>query len=483
MQKDKPLHIKSLKLNFFLSTARTALGFLVPLLIFPYVGRILGPDGIGKVEFANSIVSYFVLFTQLGIPVYGMREIARCRDSLDKRSGTVWELTLILLATSAAGYVVYFLLAGVVPAFRRESVLFCVVAPSVLLTDFNYDWVYQGLEDQSYITARFVLVKILQIAAVFLLVRSRSQYVLYAAITVGLASISTVFNIIHLRKYIVFIPVKRLDVRRHLKPILFIFASLLAVSIYTNLDVAMVGFFCGDEKVGLYTAANRIVRIVITVVTALSAVVVPRIENSLKNSDLESYRRYINLSLNYILILAIPCYLGIVALADDIIMIFAGAEFSESVFSVRLLSPIIIIVGLAYFVGMQILYPHREEWKYTVSVTVAAIANAACNIILIPRFSQNGAIAGTLVAESAGLAIQMFFARRHLAETEIFSLNTLKYLAAGAAMFAVLRALPVPGGMALHCAACVVLGALIYGSLLLLMREKLVCEVIGRIRK
>lgn len=483
MQKDKPLHIKSLKLNFFLNTTRTVLGFLVPLLIFPYVSRILGPDGIGKVEFANSIVSYFVLFTQLGIPVYGMREIARCRDSLDKRSETVWELTLILLTTSVAGYIVYFLLVGVVPAFRSETLLFCIVAPSVMLTDFSYDWVYQGLEDQTYITARFIFVKLLQIVAVFMLIHSRSQYVLYAAITVGLNSISTVFNIIHLRKYIIFIPAKKLDVWHHLKPILFIFASLLAVSIYTNLDVTMVGFFCGDEKVGLYTAANRIVRIVISLVTALSTVVVPRIENSLKNDDLENYKRYINISLNYILVLAVPCCLGIIALAKDIIMIFAGVEFSESILSIRLLSPIIIIVGLAYFVGMQLLYPHREEWKYTVSVTVAAVANAVCNALLIPKFAQNGAIVGTLVAEATGLAIQIFFARRYIAESEMLSLNTLKYFIAGIVMFVAVSAVPAFENMGLHCVVCVALGALVYGILLLLMREKLVREIIGKIKK
>lgn len=483
MCKDKSLRIRSLKLNFLLNTTRTALSFLIPLVTFPYVSRVLGPEGIGKVEFANSIVSYFVLLTGLGIPIYGSREIARQRDNLETRSRVVWELTAVLLATSICGYLVYFLLAGIVPAFRRELLLFLIVSPSIFLSDFSYEWVYQGLEDQVYITARYILVKILQVAAIFLLVRSRENYHIYAAITVGMNSVSTVFNIVHLRKYISFVPIKSLSVRRHIKPVLFIFASVVATSIYTNLDVTMVGFFCGDEKVGLYTAANRIVRIVISVVTAFSAVVVPRIENSLKNGDTENYRRYINLSLNYILILAVPCCLGVVALADDIILIFAGAEFAPSVLSMRLLSPIIVIVGLAYFVGLQLLYPHREEWKYTVAVSVAAVANALCNFLLIPRFAQNGAIAGTLVAEGTGLLIQIVFARKYIAETELMSLNTLKYILAGLIMFAAVSIVPEFENRILHCALCVILGASVYGAGLLLMKEKLAQEIINKIEK
>lgn len=476
------LQPSSLKKNYFLSTTRLALSFVVPLAVFPYVSRVLGSGGIGKVEFANSVVSYFVLFTGLGIPNYGMRLVARERNGIKSLSKSAAELSAVLLFTVAVGYAVYFLLVKTVPAFRSEKLLFLIVSPSIFLSDFNFEWFYQGIEDQKFITVRYIFIKILQLFCIFLFVKDRSQYLLYAAILVGMNSLSTVFNIFHLRKYLMKVPLKSLEIKRHLKPVLLIFASNIAVSVYTNLDVIMVGFFCGDEKVGLYTAANRIVRIVIAVVTAFSSVVIPRIESSLKNKDSESYKRYVNLSLEYILILAVPCCLGIIALADDIILIFAGEEFAPSVFSIRLLAPVIVIVGLAYFVGLQLLYSHREEWKYTVAVSVAAAVNAFFNAVLIPRFAQNGAVAGTLIAEGTGLLIQIVFAWKYLKETDFLSWNTLKYVLSGALMFVIVRLVPETESKILHCVLCVVLGTVVYGALLLLMREKLSREIVGNIK-
>ena len=471
----------SLKKNYILSTLRLALSFALPLVTFPYVSRILGSAGIGKVEFANSVVAYFVLFTGLGIPNYGMRLVAREKSDIRRLSKSVAELSLILLFTVVAGYAVYFILLWAVPDFRSERLLFLLVSPSIFLSDFNFEWFYQGIEDQKFITVRYIIIKILQLACIFLFVKSRSQYLLYAGLFVGMNSLSTLFNIFHLRKCLVKIPFRNLEIRPHLKPVLLIFASNIAVSVYTNLDVIMVGFFCGDEKVGLYTAANRIVRIVIAVVTAFSAVIVPRIESSLKNGDIEGYRRYVNLSLGYILILAVPCCLGLVALADDIIMVFAGTEFAPAAFSMRLLSPVIIIVGVAYFVGLQLLYSHREEWKYTVSVSVAAVVNAFFNAVLIPRFAQDGAIAGTLIAEGTGLLVQIVFAWKYLRETDFMSINTLKYVLAGVIMFMAVRLMPELSSRILRCALCIGLGVTVYGTGLLLMREKMAWKVMGKL--
>lgn len=141
------MQTKSLRLNFALNTSRTVLNFLIPLVIFPYVSRVLGPGGTGKVEFANSIVSYFVLFTALGIPTYGIRETARVRDDDMRRSATVWELTLILLCTAAVGYIAYGLMVLRVPALRAQWLLFCIVAPNIALSDFSFEWFYQGIGD------------------------------------------------------------------------------------------------------------------------------------------------------------------------------------------------------------------------------------------------------------------------------------------------------------------------------------------------
>ena len=174
-EKIKPLHIKSIKLNFVLNTTRMILTFLVPLITFPYVSRVLLPEGIGKVDFANSIISYFILFTALGIPTYGIREIARVRDNVEERSKTVWELTIVLVVSVLIGYLVYIPTIYLVPQFKTELLLFFIVSPTLFLSDFSYEWFFQGIEDQTYITIRFLIIKILQVISIFFFVRDSTD--------------------------------------------------------------------------------------------------------------------------------------------------------------------------------------------------------------------------------------------------------------------------------------------------------------------
>lgn len=477
----QPLKIRSIKLNFVLNNIRLLLNLLVPLIIFPYISRILGPEGLGKVEFANSIISYFVLFTALGIPTYGIREIARRRDDPVERSKVVWELTLILAATIGIGYAAYAALVCLVPILHKEWLLFCIIAPSMALSDFSYEWFYIGIEDQAYITIRFIAAKIIQVLLVFLCVKNADDFILYAGITAGLSGFSTLFNIVRLRRYVHFVPAAQLSIRRHIKPILSIFGSLVAINVYQYLDVTMIGALVDDTAVGLYTVANRIVGVIISLVISIGAVMVPRLENALSRGDAAAYKSYCGKSLRFILIFGAPCCFGLTALAPEIILLFAGEKYLDSILSVRLLAPVIVIVGLAHFVGLQILYANRKEKYYTIAVSVAAAANALFNFCMIPLLRQNGAILGTLLAEIIGLGIQMVFAWRLLKDTELFTWNTVKYFIAAAVMafvvFLVRMQTPSP---ALRVIMSLGAGAFSYAVMLVLLREQTVCRLIWR---
>lgn len=474
-QENSAMPQKSLKKNFILSNIRLVLSFLLPLVTFPYVSRVLGSSSVGKVSFANSIVSYFVLFTALGIPAYGVREVARVRDDKTLLSKTVAELSVILSITVLIGYAVYFLLILFVPVFKSDFILYLIIAPTIFLSDFSYEWFYQGIEDQSYITIRYIIIKILQLSLIFTLVKKTDDYSLYSAILVGMNCLSSLFNIVHLRKYICFVPLKKLEIKRHLKPIIVIFASVIAISVYTQLDVTMTGIFCGDKEVGVYTAANRVVRIVISIVTSLSLVIVPKIENALKNKRIEEYQNLLNTSLSFTLSLSIPCVLGILILADDIIQVFAGNEFIDSIFSIRLLCPIIIIVGLASFVGPQILYANRKEKYYTIAVSIAAVVNFISNMIFIPLLGQIGAVIGTLIAEITGLLIMSFLGRKILYAANL-KVSLWKYIIATVGMSGTVFLLKnfLQIGKVLRLLICVLCGIIVYVILLAFLKETLI---------
>jgi O-antigen/teichoic acid export membrane protein len=467
------LKIRSIKLNFILNNTRLLFNLLIPLIIFPHISRILGPEKLGKVEFANSIISFFVLFTALGIPTYGIREIARRRDDPVERSKVVWELTLILLVTNGIGYIFYFALIRLVPVLYRDWVLFCVIAPTIVLSDFSYEWFYIGIEDQLYITIRFIVVKLVQVLLVFLCVRKAEDFVIYAGIIVGLSGLSTLFNVSRLSRYVHPISITQLNIGRHIKSILLIFGSLVAINIYVYLDVIMIGIMAGDIAVGLYTAANRIVRIIISVVTSVAAVIVPRMENALNKGDIAAYKNHCNKSLRFILIFGVPCCFGLIALAPEIVQLFAGKTYHDSILSVRLLAPIIVIVGLAYFVGLQILYTNRKEKYYTIAVSVAAVVNAVFNFCMIPILRQNGAVLGTVLAELIGLGIQIAFAWKLLKDTDLFSWNTVKYFIAALVMMFVVYFVRVQMvSLALRIIVSFAAGAFSYAIILILLREK-----------
>lgn len=480
------IECKSIKANFVLNNIRTFFNLLVPIIIFPYVSRVLGPQSLGKVEFVNSIAAYFVLFTALGIPTYGVREIARTRDSLVERSKTVAELTCVLLFTVLAGYVVYFCVIFAVPALQGYRSLFLIVCPSIALSDFSYEWFYTGIEDQSYITKRYIFTKVIQIVCVFLLIKSRSDYFVYAAITVGLNSISTFFNVFRLRKYIVFVPFKSLDIKKHLKPVLIIFASLVAVSVYMQIDLTMIGIFIDDRAVGLYTVANRIIRIIIMLLTSLGVVMIPRLENVLKNIGQEEFFKLLSKSFSYTWLFIVPSFFGIIMTAQEVVLLFGGAEYEPSVLSIQLLSPILIFVPMASIVGLQILYPMRKEFYYTISVSIAAVINIIFNWIMIQKIGFNGAIIGTCIAEFSGLLLQIFFARKYILRTGIFSANTLKVFVAGCVMFAALLVYGrffVIHSVVIRLFVKFTVACVAFVVSLLILRETVCCELVNKIRK
>lgn len=477
------IQIKSIKHNFILNNIRLFLNLLIPMIVFPYVSRVLGPEGLGKVEFANSVVAYFVLFTSLGIPTYGIREIARTRDNKENYSTIVYELSSILAVTCVIGYVLYFGLIYFIPNFRSELYLFFVVAPSIFFTDFSYDWFFQGIENQSYVTKRYIFVKIIQVTLIVLLVKESSQYILYGGILIGINGCATIFNIIHLKKYLVRIKKNSLNYKRHLKPIFAIFASAIAVSIYTNVDVTMVGLIVGDEAVGLYVTPNRIVRILIQCVTVLGSVMIPRLENFLANNKQDEYYVLLNKSLGFTLLFCVPIFFGVQIVAKDLILLFAGSQFEASILSLQLLSPILLFIPMAHFVGLQILYPHRMEYKYTIAVTVAAVINIVFNYFAIQKWQQNGAIVGTCVAELVGLIIQVLFGRKFIKKTELVSWNTGKIILAGFVMFGVLAGLKkiiTISSIPINLLFDVGVGIILYGGSLVVLREKVILSLFSR---
>lgn len=372
----------------------------------------MNPEGIGKVTFTNSISAYFLMFASLGIPLYGIREVAKIRDNREKLEKTTSEIFLLNTITTVIVILLYFISLDL-GYLGKEKSLLEIMSLNIFLTFLGVEWFYQGIEEYRYITIRSIIFRVLSLILIFTLVKSKNDYVIYAGITILSTVGSNILNFIKLRSFTK-LSFKNLNIKRHLKPILTIFSMNIAISIYTNLDNVMLGYKSTEVSVGLYSSGIKLVKLVLGIVTSLGAVMLPRISNYIHNGMENELKNLLDKAFKFIILLSLPCFLGLYLTSEEIILIFSGEGFKNAIPTMQYLTPIIIFIALSNFIGIQILYPRGEEKKVLISVIVGAIVNFSLNWILIPRYAQNGAAISTTIAEGLVLLIQIILGYKYL---------------------------------------------------------------------
>lgn len=478
---------KSLKLNFIMNAILTMSSFVFPLISFPYVSRVLLPVGTGKVAFATSLISYFLMFAQLGIPTYGVRACAKVRDDREALSRTAQELLIINLVMSAISYAALFGAVFLIPQLREEKMLYIVVSLTIICTTIGMEWLYKALEQYTYITIRSIIFKLVALIAMFALVRAEKDYVIYGGITILASSASYIFNFLHVRKYISLKPTGGYQFKPHLKAVAIFFAMACATTIYTNMDVVMLGFMTSDETVGYYNAAVRIKTIMVSIVTSLGTVLLPRASYYVQQGRMEEFRAITRKALNFVLVAATPIMLYFILFARDGIYLLSGDAYAGAILPMQLIMPTLLLIGLSNILGIQILVPTGREKTVLVSVIAGAVTDVICNALLIPRFGAAGSAVSNSVAEAVVLTVQIIALRKEIgaafAAIGYWKLGIA--LAAGSAASLWVAALGLGSFLSLCVSAVLFFGA--YGIVLLLFQEKLVCELLdqifGKIRK
>lgn len=407
-------NLKSVKLNMVMNALLTMSNILFPLITFPYVTRILLPSGMGKVTFATSVVAYFSMFAQLGIPTYGVRTCAKIRDNKKLLSKTVQELLILNIITVIIAYVVFFFSVAAIPKFNQDKALLMVMGISIFLNAMGTEWLYKALEQYSYITIRSVIFKFVALFAMFLLIHDSSDYIVYGGITIFAASASNILNFINLRKHIFLKPAGGYEFKKHLKPMLIFFAVSVAATIYTNLDNVMLGFMKDDTEVGFYTAAVKVKTILVSLVTSAGVVLLPRASHYIEKGETKEFYHILNKTLRFILLVSLPLTLYFILFAEDSILFLSGIDFINSVLPMKIIMPTLIFIGLTNLIGIQMLVPLGKETLVLWSEIAGAAADLFLNAILIPNYGAVGAAIGTLVAELVVLAVQLFFVKDSL---------------------------------------------------------------------
>lgn len=406
----------SVKTNYLLNLANTVSGLLFPLITFPYASRVLLAEGIGTFHFFDTTIGYILLISSLGIPLYAIREVAKVRDNPVQRSRTTVEILILHALLTVAAYGGVFAAACTIGRIRADIPLFLIVSASLFFTAIGAQWFYQGIEDFKYITLRSIGMKIAATAALFIFVKSRSDLLWYAAVNTGASVGNNLFNFIRLRKYISFRELNLGQLRpfRHLKESLKIFPLNLIMSIYTVLDVQMLGYLNTEAAIGYYTAATKLTKMSLGIVTALGTVLLPRFSHLVRLQRTQEFRELGEKAVSFTAALTLPMTAGLVLLAGPVIRLFSGEGYLPSILTLQIVAPITIFIGFSNLLGTQILYPLGKQRIIIFSTAAGALVNVTLNFLLIPRFAQYGAAAATLLAECTVMCGVLIAGRRHL---------------------------------------------------------------------
>ncbi len=407
----------SIKKNFIMNAVLTMSNFVFPLITFPYVSRILLPAGTGRVQFATSVIAYFSMFAQLGIPTYGIRACAKVRDNREELTRTAHELLMINLIMNVITYAALVLALIVVPRFREEKILLAIVSLTILLTSVGMEWLYKALEQYKYITVRSIIFKFIALIAMFALVHTESDYIIYGAISIFAASASNLLNLVNSHKYIGIRSVGGYNFRRHLKPVAIFFAMACATTIYTNLDNVMLGFMATDADVGFYGAAVKIKTILVSIVTSLGTVLLPRASYYVEHGKMEEFKRITAKALNFVLLFAVPLSVYFMLFARDGILLLSGVAFEGAIIPMQVIMPTLLLIGITNIFGIQILVPMGKEKTVLYSEIAGAVVDIIINAALIPTLRATGAAIGTLIAEFVVLLVQYRALREGVKET------------------------------------------------------------------
>lgn len=476
---------QSVKVNYILNLINTGTQMLFPLITFPYVCRVIEADGIGQINFFQSIISYISLFTCLGIPMYAIREIARDRSDVVQMNRTAMEILLLHSMLTLVGYAIVAILCLTVPQIQVNIPLFLILSLTIFFTAIGCEWFYQGIEDFKYITIRGLIIKTVSVVLLFIFVKSKTDLLYYGCYTVFGVLGGNIFNFFRLRKYIhrENIIFSELHIKRHIKPVLKVFSFSVVTSIYLQLNTVLLGFLKNALAVGYFAAATKVMQMLLTMSVCLGSVMMPRASHLIAENKEAEFNRLIQKSYDFTLAIALPMTIGLIFCAPSLITALCGVKFEHSILPSQIIAPIILMVAISNIFGIQVLFPKGKINIVTLCCGIGAVADLILNLCLIPFFSYIGTSIAYLGAEVA-TTVSMYFIGRKYIPIIYFKKSHLTY-----ALGCVVMALALYGISLLQLPTLTILllqgccGVLAYFIILCICKDEMLVQILSKIKR
>lgn len=471
----------NLKTNFILNASYQFFTILIPLILAPYVCRVLGVEPLGTYSFTAANVSFFALFAALGTIIYGNREISFVQSDPKKYSKTFWEIEILSVVSTLVCLVVYL---GFVYINQQYTALYLIQIFTFLSVAGNIAWFFQGLENFKIILVRNMFFKLVSVGFIFIFIKSEKDLLLYVA---GLVILELVGNLslwLSLPKYLQKVPFKELKPFAHFKPTLLLFVPTIMSSIYTILDKAMLGFFTHSKaENGYYEESMKLTKTALSLALSVETVMLPRISALYSEGKIDELKDLLYKSYRLVCMITMPLCFGIIAVAEYFVPIYYGPKFLKVSDLLCIQAFLIPIIGFSNVTGIQYLVTTKQDKKLVSTITVGAVINTVVNLILIPSLYSIGASIASVCAEGIIVVLQLFLVRKEISTIQILKDN-YKYLLSAAGMFGTLfLAKHIIHKSIIGIILLVILGAGCYGIFLLLLRDSFLLENLKSILK
>ena len=452
--------------NYAYNLSYQLLLIILPIITTPYVTRVFSSNDLGTYSFFNSIVTYFVLLATLGVANYGTKEISGNRTIIRKN---FWGIYTLQLGATILSLTLYILLC-LTFSLMQNPVAY-ILGLSLLSKGLDISWLFQGLEDFRKITVRNITVKLVGVIAIFLFIKSASDLYLYVFLL-------TIFEL--LGQLSMWLPAKEfigkphfdlMYAKRHLKPVILLFLPQIAISLYVSLDSTMLGVLASARDVGIYDQALRLVNILLTLVTSLGSVMLPRVSNLLSSGDHKAVNKMHEMSFLIYNLVIFPIIAGMLIVNDDFVNFFLGQDFQEVRHAIAIMIFRMFFIGWTNIMGIQILIPHNKNKEFMLSTTIPAIVSVGLNLLLLPKLGYIGAAIVSVLTEVLVWVIQLFYTRSYLREVPILG-SLIKIIISSGVMYGILLFIKqfLNVSPMINVGLYAVLGAIIYASLILILK-------------
>ena len=472
---------KSITRNYLYNLTYQILILILPLITTPYLSRVLGAEGIGIYSYTYTIVTYFVLFGSLGVALYGQREIAYAQENKGQRKKVFIELAIFRFITIAIALCIYYYFFIRTGAY---SVYYKILLFELIAGAFDISWFFQGLEEFKKTVTRNVLVRVISVALIFIMVKTQSDLITYMYIYSLADLIGNLSLWIYLPKYFKGVKVKNINIIRQIPAIALLFIPQITNKLYNMLDTTMLGILIENKaETGYYEQSQKVIRVLLTIVTSLGTVMIPRMANMFANGEKEKINYYMKKSFSFVFLLSFPMIFGIISISEAFVPIFFGAGYEKAVTLIAIISPIILLMGIANVIGTQYLLPTKRQKEYTISVGVGVAANFILNYILIKLYASIGACIATVLSQLIVDWMQFKYVKDEINIKELIKLS-YKYLLASIIMFIVcnLTKFIVSTGM-ISIVLQVGNGILVYGIILIILKDEYLYMFLNKIRE